>query len=157
MGFKEWLSSLCALFLVPSVIFLLYKEVINSFGAGFLLLMIALFIILILNNEKLTSVVASFGENTSFKLSMEEIRRDVYAKANDVTKMREDVARFIVSDIAKANRYVGKNHIEIMLEGREKVRKFMTGWGYEEPMMGGKADIGKGLMRNHDLNVCFRG
>lgn len=129
MQFKEFLVMLSSFFLLATAAYLLFAGRINAFGASAMILATGIFSLFIWNFDTISSVVGSFGEQAKFRVEMNRIKEDVFAKADSVKHLGEEVARFAAHTVATRSRLVGDDHQENMLREREQIRALLVSIG----------------------------
>jgi len=131
-GFLVFWVFLGSFMILAMTAYLLYAGKITAGGGLLLIVAAAIFSILVLNADTISSLVVSWGDKGGIHAEMNRIREDVYAKADVVRNLGEEMARFAAQTVAGSNRLADSEHTEEMLEERERIRGFMQTLGSVE-------------------------
>lgn len=132
MQFKEFFLLLSVFVILAMTAYLLFSGKLNAFAGALLILATGIFSVLILESSEITALIGSWGDKGSFRIEMKHLRDDVYARAEAVKHLGEEVARFAAHTVATANRFSGDDHTQKMLEERERIRELMKELGSED-------------------------
>ena len=99
--------------------YLLFTQKLKAPGASVVLVAAGIFLILVLNVDTVSSIAVSWGKVMDLRLETKQIRDEVFAKAEYVKELGEQVARFAAHTVATSGRWVGEDHQEQMLKERK--------------------------------------
>ena len=86
MQFKEFFIVLWGSALIGTTGYLLFAERLNAWGATTVMLAGGLFLLMALNVDAVSSIAASWGEKAQFRMEMQRMTDEVYAKVEYVKK-----------------------------------------------------------------------
>jgi hypothetical protein len=132
MHFKDLLIILVASMTFAIAGYLLFAERLKAAGASGFVIASAIFLLIVLNVDVISSFAASWGEYVQIRVDINRLKEDVFAKVEYVRRLGEEVARFASHNVATANRFVGEDHQVQMLQERERIRALMTSLGSDE-------------------------
>ena len=125
MQFKEFLIVLWASTLLGITGYMLFAQRIGAWGASLLIFTGAIFLVLVLNMDVISSFAASWGEQFKISVETKQLKEELFAKVEYVRKLGEEMARFAAHTVATGNRWVGEDHENQMLDERERIRAMM--------------------------------
>lgn len=129
MQFKEFLIVGCSLALLGMIGYLLFAQKLKGREASFVVVAAGIFLLLALNVDTVSSIAISWGKSMDLRVETKQMRDEVYAKAEHVKELGEQVARFTAHTVATSGRWVGEDHQQRMLEERENIRTMMRSLG----------------------------
>lgn len=101
-------------------IYLLLLQKINGWELTALVLVSTVATAILYNLDNITSIVARPQEG-EFRVEMRELKEDIYAKANEVQKMGEEVADIVAFNISHVGRLAPENLDGLLVEHRDKL------------------------------------
>ncbi len=133
MHFKEFVIVVWGSSLIGTAGYLLFAQRVSAFGASVFMIASALFLVIVLNVDAVSSIAGSYKDVAQFRVEVQRIANDLYAKVDYVRSLGEEVARSAAHTVATSNRYVDEDdHQRQMLNERERIRAMMEALGSEE-------------------------
>jgi hypothetical protein len=94
MHFKDLLIILVASMTFAIAGYLLFAERLKAAGASGFVMASAIFLLIVLNVDVISSFAASWGEYAQIRVDINRLKEDVFAKVEYVKRLGEEVARF---------------------------------------------------------------
>jgi len=132
MYMKEILIVLFIVFLIVINLYFLYIGKITAIGFSGILITIAISAVILYNINQVGRIITASGDI----IEIRKIKADLYAKAEVVKTMGEEMGSIAAFNIAHLCRLAPDNLQELMIEKRDKLIKMLDNLGSEKEEVG---------------------